>query len=216
MPFLSKQFLDSTRGRITALLRAGGGTAEEIASRLRITRSAVRAHVAGMERDGLVRRAGLRPGKTRPSQVFELTPDVEHRLSGAYIPLLNEVIQVLVDERPAAEVERMLRRVGRRLADALSPGNRPTGDFGSRAALASRLMNDGLGAATHVEVNGRLLIRGTGCAVSAVTARHPGACLAIESMLSELVGAPVRECCTHGARPQCCFEIRREPRARRR
>ena len=160
MPFLSKPFLDSTRGRITALLRAGGVTAEELAARLHITRSAVRAHVAGMERDGLIRRAGFRPGKTRPSLVFELAPEVEQRLSGAYVPLVTELIGVLVDERPRAEVEKVLRRVGKRLADALSPGNRPSGDPAARAAQASRLLNDRLGAVTHVEVNGRLLIRG--------------------------------------------------------
>ena len=209
MPFLSKPFLDSTRGRIMALLRAGGATAEELAARLHITRSAVRAHVAGMERDGLIRRAGLRPGKTRPSLVFELAPEIEQRLSGAYVPLVTELVGVLVDERPPAKVEKLLRRVGKRLADALSPGNRPSGDLAARATQASHLLNDRLGAVTRVEVNGRLLIRGTGCVVSAVTARHPGACLAIESLLSELVGAPVRECCTHGPRPQCCFEIRR-------
>ena len=53
---LKKQFLDSSRGRIAALLQPGGLTAEEIAAKLQLTTNAVRAQLAGMERDGLVRR----------------------------------------------------------------------------------------------------------------------------------------------------------------
>ena len=77
---LKKQLLDSSRGRIVTLLRTGGFTADEIASKLALTRSAIRAQITGMERDGVVRRVGQRPGTTRPSHVFELTPEVEQLL----------------------------------------------------------------------------------------------------------------------------------------
>jgi hypothetical protein len=33
----------------------------------------------------------------------------------------------------------------------------------------------------------------------------------MESLLEELVGTPVRECCERGAQPRCCFEISTEP-----
>jgi hypothetical protein len=29
----------------------------------------------------------------------------------------------------------------------------------------------------------------------------------MESLLAELLEAPVRECCERGERPRCCFEI---------
>jgi predicted ArsR family transcriptional regulator len=87
---LKKQLLDSSRGRIVTVLRAGALTADDIASKVGITRSAIRAQLTGMERDGLVRRAGQRSGTTRPSNVFELTPEVEQLLSSAYIPLLTQ------------------------------------------------------------------------------------------------------------------------------
>jgi predicted ArsR family transcriptional regulator len=80
---LKKQLLDSSRGRIVTLLRGGGLTADDIASKLRLTRNAIRAQITGMERDGVVRRAGQRPGTTRLSHVFELTPEVEQLLSRA-------------------------------------------------------------------------------------------------------------------------------------
>ena len=57
--------------------------------------------------------------------------------------------------------------------------------------------------------NGRYVIRGEGCPLSALTGKHPAVCRAMESLVKELVGAPVRECCERDARPRCCFEIAR-------
>jgi predicted ArsR family transcriptional regulator len=68
-------------------------------------------------------------------------------------------------------------------------------------------MNEQLGALTHVEGNGGYIIRGMGCPLAALTGKHPGVCLAIESLIGEVLRVPVRECCDRSERPQCCFEI---------
>jgi predicted ArsR family transcriptional regulator len=209
---LKKQLLDSSRGRIVTLLRSGAATADDIASKLGLTRSAVRAQITGMERDGVVRRAGQRPGTTRPSHVFELTREVEQLLSSAYIPLLTQLIDVFADGVPSLQLETMLRQAGKKLADELSPRRRPSGHLSSRVAMASEMMNEQLGAITHVEANGGYVIRGVGCPLAALTGKHPGVCLAMESLVAEVVGAPVHECCDRSERPQCCFEVRRRHR----
>ena len=206
---LKKQLLDSSRGRIVALLRRGPSTADDIASELQVTRSAIRAQITGMERDGVVRRAGQRPGTTRPSHVFELTPEVEQLLSSAYIPLLTQLVDVFAGGLPAAQLETMLRQAGKKLADELSRGRKPSGNLGSRVAMASEMMNEQLGATTQVEANGGYIIRGFGCPLAALTGKHPGVCLAMESFVAEVVGVSVRECCDRADRPRCCFEIRR-------
>jgi DeoR family transcriptional regulator, suf operon transcriptional repressor len=203
---LKKHLLDSSRGRIVTLLRGGGLTADEIAAKLGLTRSAIRAQIIGMERDGAVRRAGQRPGTTRPSHVFELTPEIEQLLSSAYIPLLTQLVAVFTDGLPAQQLESLLRQAGRRLAAELSRGKRPTGSMADRMAIASEMLNDELGAMTHVERNGRVLLRAVGCPLAVLTGKHPGVCLAMESLVAEVVGAPVRECCDRSDRPHCCFE----------
>jgi predicted ArsR family transcriptional regulator len=208
MTMLRKQLLDSSRGRIVTLLRGSGGlTADDIASGLGLTRSAVRAQLTGMERDGVVQRTGQRPGTTRPSHVFELTPEVEQLLSSAYIPLLTSLIDTFADGLSTDQVETMLRRAGKRLAGELSRGRRPAGNLGSRVAIVSEMMNEHLGALTRVEANGGYVIRGMGCPLAALTGKHPGVCLAIESLISEVLRVPVQECCDRSGRPQCCFEI---------
>jgi len=210
---LRQQLLDSSRGRIVTLLRRGGLTADDVARRLGVTRSAIRAQISGMERDGVVRRAGQRPGPTRPSHVFELTPEVEQLLSSAYIPLLTHLIDTFADALPVEQVETMLRRAGRKLAEELLDGKRPADRLSSRVAMVSEMMNDQLGALTHVDDDDGLSVRGAGCPLAALTGKHPGVCLAIESMVAEVVGVPVRECCDRSERPKCCFEI--QPRADR-
>ena len=68
---LKKQILDSSRGRIVTLLRRGASTADDIAATLRVTQSAIRAQLTGMERDGVVRRAGQRPAAQRRDRARE-------------------------------------------------------------------------------------------------------------------------------------------------
>jgi DeoR family transcriptional regulator, suf operon transcriptional repressor len=211
MTILRKQLLDSSRGRIVTLLRGGDGlTADDIASNLGLTRSGVRAQLTGMERDGVVQRTGQRPGTTRPSHVFALTPEVEQLLSSAYIPLLTSLIGTFADALPPAQVEAILRQTGERLAGELSRGRRPAGNLGSRVAMVSEMLNEHLGALTRVEVNGKYVIRGAGCPLAALTGKHPGVCLAIESLISEVLRVPVHECCDRSGRPRCCFEIGRK------
>lgn len=204
---LRKQLLDSSRGRIVSLLRGGGLTADDIASKLGLTRSAIRAQITGMERDGVVRRAGQRPGTTRPSHIFELTPEVEQLLSSAYIPLLSHLVREFADALPAHQLEALLRRAGKGLADELSRGRKPAGNLRSRVAMASEMMNEQLGAVTHVEGNGGYVMRGVACPLAALTGKHPAVCLAMESLVTKVVGVPVRECCDRTGRPRCCFEI---------
>ena len=205
---LRQQLLDTSRGRIVTLLRTGGVTADDVARKLGLTRSAVRLQITAMERDGVVRRVGKRPGITRPSHVFELTPEVEQLLSKAYIPLLTGLVEVFAEALPADQIAALLRRTGSGLAQQLTRGKRLSGGLRSRAAAASEMMNAQLGAMTRVESNGGIVIRGAGCPLAALTGKHKGVCLAMESLVSGIVGVPVHECCDRRDRPQCCFEIK--------
>ena len=205
---LNKQFLDTTRGRIVTLLQRGGLTTDEIATKVGLTANAVRAHITGLERDGVVRRFGRRPGTTRPSHIFELTSEVEQLLSRAYVPLLSELVRVIGRGLPAEHVQRLMRETGKALADELSGRRRPSGSLRHRVSATSELMNEQLGALTHVEENGHFVIRGAGCPLAALTGRHRAVCMAMESFVKEMVAAPVRQCCELNGRPRCCFEIR--------
>ena len=183
---------------------------DDIAGQMGLSANAVRVQITGMERDGVVRRVGRRPGATRPSNLYELTAEVEQLLSRAYIPLLTRLIRVFADGLPPDQVDTFFREAGKGIVEELGLKKNFSGTLTNRVNLASKILNDELGAMTHVEENGAYIIRGVGCPLAAVTGKHPAVCRAMESLVEELVEAPVSECCDRSERPKCCFHIVRD------
>lgn len=205
---MTRRFLESTRGRLLALLRAGVRTVDELADALRLTDNAVRQHLTTLERDSLVRQVGVRrgPGAGKPAVLYELHPDAEPLLSRAYAPVLSALIEVLVDELPTRQAHRVLRETGRRLA--AGAGGRAVGDLGARARAAAAVLT-ALGGDVHVEERrGLVTLRGTACPLSTAVSRSPQMCRAVESLVAEVTGDEIRQCCDHAERPRCCFEVR--------
>ena len=196
--------LQGTRERVVELLRRSPLTAKEIAVRLGLTHNAVRSHLSALRHEGLLREAGLQPSASRPSVVYELVPGAESRLSKAYIPFVAHLVRVLRERLPQGELDEVMRAVGRGLA-ADSP--RLRGDFGERVTAAAMLLQE-LGALNEVQrVDGMFVIRGYGCLLAEAVQGQRDVCRVIESLLTELLEVPVRECCERAERPRCCFEI---------
>jgi predicted ArsR family transcriptional regulator len=55
--------------------------------------------------------------------------------------------------------------------------------------------------------SGKVRLRGYSCPLASAVPAHPEVCRLIESLLAEVVGAPVKECCNRDARPRCGFEF---------
>lgn len=197
--------LRGTRGKIIDLLRRSGLTANEIAARLDLTHNAVRGHLATLQREGLIREGGSRRSSTRPAVVYALVPEAEAIFSRAYIPFVAHLVRILQERLEQEELDNVMRMVGRGLA---SDWPRVRGDLPQRVEAAAALLED-LGALNEIErLDGGFVIRGYGCLLSQAVHRRPEVCRAMESLLAELVQAPVRECCDRGGeRPRCCFEI---------
>lgn len=202
-----KRLLESTRGRILDLLRAKEQTVNDLAAALELTDNAVRAHLSSLERDGLVRQAGMQPGFRKPHVTYALTPESEQIFPKAYGPLLDLLLGVLSKKLSEKELRAAMREVGKMVAaNHLLEVEDKTREQRIEAAL--RILKDLGGSATFHESEGKHFIRGNGCPLSAATAHHPEACLIAESLLSSIIGTPVKEHCIHGAPPACRFEIR--------
>lgn len=200
--------LAGTRAKIIDRLRRSAATPTEIAEHLGLTYNAVRAHLLSLERDGLVHSAGVRRGGTRPSALYELTPEVDDVLSRAYTPFASHLVRVLSDRLPQAEMNEVMRAVGRRLAGEWPL---PGGSLPARIEAASALLQE-LGAPNEIErEDGSVRIRGFGCLLAAAVQGQPYVCRAMESLLEAVIGVPVRECCDRGERPRCCFEVATPP-----
>jgi predicted ArsR family transcriptional regulator len=205
--YRDQKFFEGTRGKVVTLLRRGGRTVEGLARELDLTDNGVRAHLATLERDGIVRQRGsVRRGSGggKPAYVYELTTEAEELFPKAYEPVLSQLLDVLVTQLGPEKSEALLRSVGRRIAEGQTvPADGARG--GLEAAVG--VLNE-LGGLAELEVrDGSFVIRGYSCPLAGVAPDHPEVCRMAETLLTELAGVPVYEHCDRGERSRCCFEV---------
>jgi predicted ArsR family transcriptional regulator len=213
------QFWQSTRGKLVTLLRQAKRTVTELAEHLGLTDNAVRSHLLALERDGLAKLAGQRPGTRRPNYLYQLTPDAEQLFPKAYAPVLTAVLHQLGDQLPPEARQRLLQETGGRLAqpyrddlahlpfpDRLS---RVLGLLQSLGASAEIQQEQGDGHGNEQGGQGTLSIQGNACPLAKVVrgSDDPAGCLIMQAMLEELLGVPVTEKCQRGESPRCCFVL---------
>lgn len=193
-----------TRDRLLALLRRGPATVDDLARGVGVTSNSIRVQLASLERDGLVRREGVRRLSRKPAHLFVLSAEAERAFSRAYLPVLTALLQVVGERLGPDATTEALREVGRRIART-RPRHPPAAE--GRLGDALDLLGE-LGGLAEVERHdGTVRVSAHGCPLGEVVQRDPRVCLAMESLLAEVVGAPVHETCQRSDRPSCRFEI---------
>lgn len=201
----TRRFLQTTRGQIILLLRQKPCTVADLAEELDLTKNAVRAHLATLERDGLVHQIGEQAGFRKPHFSYELTMEAGDLFSKAYGPVLNQVVAVLKDRLGVEQTEAVFREVGLRIAP---PQEKNEGSgFEERLEQSLKSIEKLGGQAVIAREEGKVFIRSAGCPLSAATADHGEICKMLETILSEIIGTPVQQACRRESSPQCCFEI---------
>ncbi len=201
-----ERFLATTRGRILTQLRRQPRTVNELAEAVGLTDNAVRAHLATLERDGLVQQSGFRPGFRKPTLTYELTADAGQFFPKPYGAVLRQLLAVLTGKMGPDELAGVLQEVGRRIA-ATHGAEVQAADLRERAAQAAAVLGELGGLAEVEEADGGLVIRGFDCPLAEVVDSHPAACRLAEALLGDLLGVPVAERCQHGTPPRCAFRV---------
>jgi predicted ArsR family transcriptional regulator len=200
----NERFLSSTRGQLIALLRRDIQTVEDLATALQLTDNAVRAHLATLERDGLVRQAGVRRsgGSGKPAYIYELTPEAERLFPRRYADVLDEVLGALEGRLAPNLVETLLRASGSHLASRYPAADGPVA---ARLENAAAALNQLGGLAAVEQRDDQLLIQGYSCPLAALAPNHPEVCRLAETFASDVAGLPLRESCERGPIPRCRF-----------
>ncbi|MEP6857085.1 MAG: ArsR family transcriptional regulator [Gemmatimonadales bacterium] len=197
---------DATRSRLLAFLREGSWTVDDLAARLGLTDNAVRFHLASLEREGSVEKAGVQrhSGAGQPAALYSLTWVADEAFSRAYAPVLAACVKELHVMMSGTQLGAFLERVGKRLAGEKRDAR---DSLRKRITGASELLNS-LGGITAVERSADTYrIVGRACPLaSAVEADHC-VCSIVTALVSKVVDAEVRERCDRSGRPKCCFEI---------
>jgi predicted ArsR family transcriptional regulator len=177
---------------------------DDLARELGLTDNAIRSHLIGLERDGLVRQGELRRGGSKPSFTYELTEEAERLFPKAYGVLLTGLLGVLAERLPPEELANVLREVGHRIPTG---NGAPQGELRDRVEKAVGLLA-GLGGLADIEETERgYVIRGCSCPLAAAVKGTPDACLLAETLLSDVIGVPVQQVCDQGPPARCCFEV---------
>jgi predicted ArsR family transcriptional regulator len=202
-----QRFFSSTRGRIVTLLRRAGRTVEELAQELDLTGNAVRAHLAALERDGLVRLGGARRAGGKPAQVYELSSAAERLFPKAHAPVLDALLTELDSRLDPRELSELARAVGRRLA---AEGPPLAGNFDDRLAAALTSLTELGGLVESEEAGDSVLLCGYRCPLAGVMPGHPELCDVIAALLAGRLGVPVEQQCAAGPTAQCRFVVDRD------
>jgi predicted ArsR family transcriptional regulator len=202
-----ERLFKSTRGKILHLLRIRERTVNDLSEELRLTDNAVRAHLASLERDRLVIQSGMRPGIRKPHITYALGPEAEHLFPKAYGRLVSLLMSIFARQIEPRNLRAGMRAAGRAVAqEHLREFKGKTRR--QRVDAALRILKELGGAAAFREEDGKHFIYGKGCPIAAATANHPEACLLAESLLTRVIGSPVKECCVRGPAPSCRFEVK--------
>jgi predicted ArsR family transcriptional regulator len=202
-----ERLFKSTRGKILELLRTRECTVNDLAGALRLTDNAVRAHLASLERDRLVAQSGMKAGTRKPHTTYALGPEAEHVFPNAYGRLVALLMSIFSRQVKPRNLRAGMRAAGKAVAKEHLPELRGK-TRQQRIDAALGILKELGGAATFREEDGKHFIYGNGCPIAAATANHPEACLLAESLLTEIIGSPVKQHCTCGLVPSCRFEVK--------
>lgn len=192
-----------TRLQVLEFLLRSEHTVQEVADEVGITPNAVRGHLAGLERDGMVVQSGSRRDTGgKPAATYALSEQADELFPKAYAFVLERLLGVLEERVGPDGVREALSEVGRR--SAKPAGGSPKERVGQAAAVLRSLG----GTVEVLRTPEGYKIKGFACPLSAVSRKDRRFCGLAESIVRTTTGGEVHEVCERSGRPRCAFEIR--------
>lgn len=189
---------------LNALLHhAGGMSIDELADHLSVTRTAVRQHLAALERDALVLRGETRPTGRRPEQLYRLTDHAREQFPRQYQMLASVLIEEVADIIGPDALASLMRSMGRKLALDREP------QVVDEARIVQHMNQAGYEAEVFFRSSDDKEIVAHNCVFHRLAAAHPVVCELDLALIGALGGGEVdhTECMVRGANV-CRFKLR--------
>jgi predicted ArsR family transcriptional regulator len=174
---------------LEALQVHGDRTVASLARALRVTRSAIRHHLAALQADGLVTRRGVQLGKRRPSALYGLTPESESAFPQIYGEFATSVLAEL-HAGNVRDLHDVLRKVGDRWAAQDLPRVAGLQGHARLKRVRDILAERGFMPALERSRDGYEL-REYNCPVAPLAAGYVEICDMVHRWLERLLGVPV-------------------------
>jgi len=184
-----------TRAQILTLLRRRGRlTAAELSEELGIGAVGVRQHLALLDRDGLVRTAGVRRGVGRPSHLYTLTEIAEARFPKRYDRLVMDALAFVEAQGGDQAIDQLFAARRAQLAQQLTPRLAGKGRAEQVFELAAILTEQGYMCEWEQLPAGGFALIEHNCPVDCVARDYHQACNHELTLYQDLLGIPlVRE-----------------------
>ncbi|GAB6408036.1 helix-turn-helix transcriptional regulator [Pseudomonas sp. MHK4] len=189
---------------LNALLhQAGGMSIDELAEHLAVTRTAIRQHLAALERDGLVLRGETRPTGRRPEQLYQLTDHAREQFPRQYQLLASALIDEVADIIGPEALATLMRSLGRKLARDREQ------QVVDETKIVQHMNQAGYEAEVFFRSSGDQEIVAHNCVFHRLAAAHPVVCELDLALIGALGGAEVEhtECMVRGGHV-CRFKLR--------
>lgn len=199
-----ERLIGETQARMLQLLRRSRRTINDLAESLGLTDNAVRTHVAALSRDGIIEQAGTqRDTGGKPARLYALTGAGEELFPKAYAMVLAGLVEEIARRDGRDRADELLRAVGARAGSGI---DRPP-NLSDRVEAAAAALRSWGGDVEVQRTDAGWRLQGFGCPLSSVTALEPQICALAQSLVQEITGRPVTECCERSGRPRCGFLV---------
>lgn len=183
-----------------------GLTVEALTHALKVSRNAVRQHLAVLERDGKVARGPTQPTGGRPEQTYRLTPMGQELFPRQYSWFAELLVEGLRDRLGASEVARQFEMLGKQAGRKIRDGFSGQDSVQNRIADLSEKMAK-LGYEARV-VPGQPEIEAQNCVFHKLALRNPDVCRFDLALLSAATGQDVaHKTCMARGDGKCCFRF---------
>lgn len=192
-----------------------GLTVDELAARLEVTATAVRQHLAALERDGYVHMQELRKTAGRPGFVYVLTAEGDALFPKQYAWFSSVLIRALRGRAGGEGLASLMRELGGEVADSLMARMAGKTDD-ARLELLIEVMNElGYDARVNTTLNAQPEVVATNCVYHALAREFPEVCNFDYELMQRLTGKQVvhTECMVRGGRA-CRFQFVTLPKSK--
>jgi predicted ArsR family transcriptional regulator len=202
------EFSNTSAGRVLkAIQMRGQANIKEVASDLGVTASAVRLHLTQLEAWGAVRAEKVREGVGRPYFVYSVTPEAHNLFYRDYGDLTRLLLEEVTMTQGTDALQRVLRRVGDRLAtlyrDQIGGQELP-----DRVKAWADLLDQRGVPVEIVDTEEGYLLHEYGCPYRHVAEKNRAICEMERQVMTRLLesGVELTQCVLDG-HSGCCFAI---------
>lgn len=183
------------------LQNKSGLTVDELSSGLKITRNAVRQHLAALEADGLVALGSTRPSGGRPQQLYALTERGKEVFPRHYSWFAQLVIEAIKRERGAERLQEQLTSIGSGIAAQLRTQNPGLETREQKVEKLAEIMDQlGYSAKIGTGADKARVIEADNCVFHELAIKNPEVCHFDLAMMGTFTDSTVdhQECMARG------------------